>query len=67
MFNFSCTKERKKEVPWIQYGYMKWGTHARVFSQALAHGKSKNERKTDSRRRQEERREYGKSKAGPKE
>ena len=27
----------------IQYGYRKWGTHARVFSQTLAHGNSKNE------------------------
>ena len=29
--------ERKKEGT-IQYGYRKWGTHARVFSQTLAHG-----------------------------
>ena len=27
----------------IQYGYRKWVTHARVFSQTLAHGNSKNE------------------------
>ena len=31
---YSCT---------IQYGYRKLGTHARVFSQTLAHGNSKNE------------------------
>ena len=28
----------------IQYGYSKWGTQARVFSQALAQGNSKNEK-----------------------
>ena len=45
----------------IQYGYRKWGTHARVFSQILAHGNSKNEiRQWNRRRRTEERREYGK-------
>ena len=27
----------------IQYGYRKCGTHARVFSQTLAHGNSNNE------------------------
>ena len=27
----------------IQYGYRTWGTHARVFSQTLTHGNSKNE------------------------
>ena len=27
----------------IQYGYRKWLTHARVFSQTLAHWNSKNE------------------------
>ena len=27
----------------IQYGYRKRGTHARVFSQTLAHGNRKNE------------------------
>ena len=27
----------------IQYGYRTWGTHARVFSQTLMHGNSKNE------------------------
>ena len=27
----------------IQYDYIKWGTHARVFSQTLANGNSKNE------------------------
>ena len=30
---------RKKGT--IQYGYRTWGTHARVFSQTLAHGNSK--------------------------
>ena len=27
----------------MQYGYRTWGTHARVFSETLAHGNSKNE------------------------
>ena len=31
----------------IQYGYRTWGTHARVFSQTLAHGNSKNDNETD--------------------
>ena len=45
----------------IQYGHRTWGTHARVFSQTLAHGNSKNEiRQWDRRRHTEERREYGK-------
>ena len=45
----------------IQYGYRTWGTHARVFSQTLAHGNSKNEiRQRNRRRHKEERREYGK-------
>ena len=37
-----CLHRAKKEGT-IQYGYRKWGTHARVFSQTLAHGNSKNE------------------------
>ena len=32
---FIAFTERKKEGT-IQYGYRKWGTHARVFSQTLA-------------------------------
>ena len=57
--------ERKKGA--IQYGYRKWGTHARVFSQTLAHENSKNEiRKRNRRRRQVERREYAKKQAGTK-
>ena len=31
------------EIYAIQYCYWKWGTHARVFSRALAHGSSKME------------------------
>ena len=49
----------------IQNGYRTWGTHARVFSQILAHGNSKNEiRQRDRRRHTEERREYGKKYSG---
>ena len=33
----------RKEEGTIQYGYKTWGTHARVFSQTLAHGNSTNE------------------------
>ena len=41
----SCT------VSIIQCGYRKWGTHARVFSQTLAYGNSKNEiRQRDKKR-----------------
>ena len=40
-------------------------THARVFSQTLALGNSKNEiRQRDRRRRKEESREYGKKYSG---
>ena len=40
--NFASRK--KKQVYHLVYaGYMKWGTHARVFSQALAHWNSQNE------------------------
>ena len=62
MFIFSCTKERNEEVPFsMAIAYRKRGTHARVFSQTLAHGNSKNEiRQWNRRRRTEERREYGK-------
>ena len=37
------TKEHwcPKRASSIQYGYRKWGTHARVFSQSPAHGNSK--------------------------
>ena len=34
---------RAKNEGTIKYGYRKLGTHARVFSQTLAHGNSKNE------------------------
>ena len=37
----SCRFATKKGT--IQYGYIKWRTHARVFSQTLAHGTAKNE------------------------
>ena len=53
--------QRKKRGSTIQYGYRKLVTHARVFSQTLMHGKSKNEiRQTKTERRTEERRQYGK-------
>ena len=43
---------REKWGSTIQYGYRKRGTHARVFSQTLTHGNSKNEiRQRDKRRR----------------
>ena len=35
MCSCSCTVEKKST---IQYGYRKWGTHGRVFSQTLAKG-----------------------------
>ena len=35
--------QREKWGSTIQYGYRKLGTHARVFSQTLMHGNSKNE------------------------
>ena len=35
----------------IQYGYRTWGTHARVSSQTLAHGNSKDEIRQRNRRR----------------
>ena len=38
-----CFHIAKKKVNTIQYGYSERGTHARVFSQTLAHGNSKNE------------------------
>ena len=37
----------------IRYGYRKLGTHARVFSQTLAHGNSKNENKTKQKTAEE--------------
>ena len=40
-----------KEEGTIQYGYRKWGTHARMFSQTLAHGNSKNQIRQRNRRR----------------
>ena len=33
----------KASIYTIQYGYSKWGTHARVFLQTLSHGNRKNE------------------------
>ena len=29
----------------LKYGYIKWGTHARVFSRTLVHSKIKEEKK----------------------
>ena len=53
--------QSRKKVSTIQYGYRKCGNHARLFSQTLAHGNSKNEiRQMNRGRGQEERREYGK-------
>ena len=50
VLNVSCAhivelSERKAST--IQYGYKKCGTHARVFSQTLKHGNSKNEKEKD--------------------
>ena len=57
--------QREKSGSTIQYGHRKLGTHARVFSQTLTHGNSKNEiRQCDRRRLTEERREYGKKYSG---
>ena len=53
---YSCTVGK---MSIIQYGYRKWRTHARVFSQTLAHGNSKNEIRQRKRIRQEMR-EHGK-------
>ena len=53
----------RKEASTIQCGSKKCGTRARVFSQTLADGNSKNDNLiTQSNRRtmEEERREYGK-------
>ena len=50
--------EKKKST--IQHGYRKCGTHARVPSQTLTHGNSKTEIGKETRKRYEERREYGK-------
>ena len=36
---------RAKKASSIQYAYRRSGTHARVFSQTLAHGNSMNERR----------------------
>ena len=53
--------QREKWGSTIQYGYRKRDTHARVLSQTLTHGNSKNEIWLwDRQRRTEERREYGK-------
>ena len=52
--------------PTIKYGYNKCGIRARVFSQTLKHGNNKNEIRQRNRRRQEERREFGNTKSGPK-
>ena len=57
--------QREKWGSTIQYGYRKRGTHARVFSQTLTHGNSKNEiRQWDRWRHTEEMREYGKNYSG---
>ena len=41
---------RREQVP-LKYGYRKWGTHARVFSQTPAHGNSKIEIRQSNRGR----------------
>ena len=43
--------QREKRGSTIQYGYSKWGTHARVFFQTLVHGNSRNEIRQRDRRR----------------
>ena len=45
----SCSFAKKEST--IQNGYRTWGTHARMFSQTLAHGSSKNEIRYRNRRR----------------
>ena len=48
------TISRRKKSKTIQYGNTKLETHARLFSQTLAHGKSKNEirqKKTEEERK----------------
>ena len=43
----------------IQYGHVKWGTHARVFTQTLAQRNNKIEKwRRNSRKRQAEKREH---------
>ena len=42
--------QREKKIRTIQYGYRKWGTRARVFSQTLAHEYSKIEIRQRDRR-----------------
>ena len=51
---------RAKKASCIQYGYRKSGTHALVFSQTIAHGKSKNGRRQRNRRREAEKNDNGK-------
>ena len=40
---YSLAPKREMRKYTMQYGYRKRGTHARVFSQTLTHGNSKNE------------------------
>ena len=40
---YTLLHQREKRESTIQYGNRKRGTHARVFSQTLTHGNSKNE------------------------
>ena len=59
---------RKKKQGTIQYGYKKWGTRARVFSQTLAHGNSTNEKDKETDEEGKKRGEsMERSKAGTKE
>ena len=38
----------RKNEGTIQYGYRTWGTHARVFSQTLTHGKERTKEDKDT-------------------
>ena len=49
--HFSCTKEKNGNIQ-TQFGYRKWGTHVRVFSQTLEHGNSTNKWNKTMRRKQ---------------
>ena len=61
VFNFvalqsqnKADRRRAKKASSIQYGYRKCETHARVLTQTLARGSSKNYRRQRNRRRPQE-------------
>ena len=61
MCTCSCTVGKKQVSFTMTIGNEE---HARVFSQPLAHGKSKNEIRQRKKRRKEEMREHGKKQSG---